>query len=344
MKTIVKVEIVILVVVILMAAGLSMYAAGVFDLFKEPVALDPDPLLKATEPETQPAQMEDPLDAVPAPQPTEPGEAPRETSLGELTRTISADHYFIYDVREDTYLKTKGEKNEKIYPASITKLLTSYVVLQYMKPEDTVAVGDALNLVQWGSSLADLKAGDKLTVAQLIAGMMLPSGNDAAQVAAVAAGRVIAGDKNLSYEKAVAVFVKEMNAQAKALGMKNSHFENPDGWHDSNHYTTMADLVKLSKVVLAEPEITKHTCTAERTVSLAGRKQTWRNSNLLLHSQNESYIPATIGLKTGFTTPAGNCLISAFFEEDRVILIGVFGCPKQTNDRYLDTVALYNSL
>ena len=339
MKTIVKIEIVILAVVILVAAGMTMYAAGVFDLFKEPVILEPDPEIVATEPETQPARIgEDVL-----PQPTEPAVEPKQES-GEVSRTITAKKYFIYDVRTGEYLDTKGGKNEKLYPASITKLLTSYVVLQYMKPEDTVVVGDALNLVQEGSSLANLQRGDKLTVAQLIAGMMLPSGNDAAQVAAVAAGRVIAGDKDLSYEKAVAVFVKEMNEQAEALGMKNSHFENPDGWHHENHYTTMADLVKLSEKVLAEPEITKHTCTAGKTVSLAGRKQTWNNSNLLLHTQNESYIPATIGLKTGFTTPAGNCLISAFFEEDRVILIGVFGCPKQTQDRYLAVEALYNSL
>lgn len=339
MKTIVKIEIVILAVVILVAAGMTMYAAGVFDLLKEPVLQEPDPAIVAIEPETQPAQIGEDI----LPQPTEPAVVPVQSS-GERNRTITAARYFVYDIRERAYLDTKGGKNEKLYPASITKLLTSYVVLQYMKPEDTVVVGDALKLVEEGSSLANLQKGDKLTVAQLIAGMMLPSGNDAAQVAAVAAGRVIAGDDDLQYEKAVAVFVKEMNAQAEALGMENSHFANPDGWHNENHYTTMADLVKLSEKVLAEPEITKHTCLAGSTVSLAGRKQTWYNSNLLLHSQNENYISATIGLKTGFTTPAGNCLISAFFEEDRVILIGVFGCPKQTDDRYLDVAALYNSL
>ena len=337
MKTIVKIEIVLLAVVVLVAAGMTMYTAGVFDLFQEPVIQDPQ--IQVTEPETQPVQIGE--DA--AFEPTEPAVVPVQET-GKLERTITAQKYFIYDTRTGEYLDTKGGKNEKLYPASITKLLTSYVVLQHMKPDDTVVAGDALKLVEEGSSLAWLQTGDKLTVAQLIAGMMLPSGNDAAQVAAVAAGRVIAGDKDLSYEKAVKVFVDEMNDQAEKLGMKNSHFENPDGWHDTNHYTTMADLVKLSEAVLAEPEITKHTCTDSKTVSLAGRKQTWNNSNLLLHSQNKSYIPATIGLKTGFTTPAGNCLISAFFREDRVILIGVFGCPKQTEDRYLDTVALYNSL
>ena len=337
MKTIVKIEIVILALVLLVAAGMTMYTAGVFDLFKEPVVQEPQ--IQVTEPETQPVRIGE--DA--AFEPTEPAAAPvKET--GTLERTITAQKYFIYDTRTGEYLDTKGSKSAKLYPASITKLLTSYVVLQYMEPDDTVVVGDALKLVEEGSSLAWLQSGDKLTVSQLIAGMMLPSGNDAALVAAVAAGRVIAEDKNMGYEKALEVFVEEMNRQAEKLGMKNSHFETPDGWHDTNHYTTMEDLVKLSEAVLAEPEITKHTATDSQTVSLNGRKQTWNNSNLLLHSQNKSYIPATIGLKTGFTTPAGNCLISAFFEQDRVILIGVFGCPKQTEDRYLDTVALYNSL
>lgn len=336
MKTLVKIEIVLLVVVILVAAGMTLYAAGVFDLLKEPEIREPE--LVAVEPETQPARLgEDVL-----PQPTEPAAVP--VGSGTLDREITAKRYFVYDTREETYLDSKGGKSEKLYPASVTKLLSAYVLLQYMEPEETVVVGDAMKLVQPESSLAWLKEGNTITVSQLIAGMMLPSGNDAAQVAAVAAGRVIAKDPKLAYDKAAAVFVKEMNAQAKELGMKNSHFENPDGWHNENHYTTMDDLVKLSKKVLAEPEITKHTSTAEYTITLSGWTQTWKNTNLLLHAQTENYIPSTIGLKTGFTTPAGNCLISAFFEEDRVILIGVFGCPEKTNDRYLDLIALYNSV
>jgi hypothetical protein len=128
---------------------------------------------------------------------------------------VSATRYFAYDLRKDLFLLQKGDGNAKLYPASITKLLTCHVVLQYLDPADKVTVGDAMNLVQFDSSLADLKEGDELTVEQLVAAMMLPSGNDAAQVAAVAAGRAIAGNSGLSYTEAVEAFVKEMENQSK---------------------------------------------------------------------------------------------------------------------------------
>ena len=212
-----------------------------------------------------------------------------------------------------------------------------------MDPEETVEVGDALNLVQPDSSVAKLQEGDELTVSQLIAGMLLPSGNDAAQAIAVATGRKIGGS-NLPYYEAVDVFVEEMNRQAERLGMVNSHFANPDGFHDSDHYTTMDDLVVLCKAILADPVIMGYTSRIEETVEVQGRTLEWENTNILLHSGKDLYHANAMGMKTGYTSRAGNCLISAFFEQDRVILIGVFGCPGFTEDRYYDTVAIYESL
>ena len=330
MKLIVKIEIVLLAVLVLVGAGLILYAEGVFELFHEPVITDWEAA------------------AVPAEVVAEPVSLPEATLPAEekgtpISREITADKYFAYDIREDAYLAKLGDSAEKLYPASITKLLTSYVVLQHMELEETVTAGDALNLVQEDSSLAKLQAGDELTVGQLIAGMMLPSGNDAAQVIAVATGRKIGGS-NLSYHAAVDVFVEEMNRQAQELGMVNSHFANPDGFHDNDHYTTMDDLVVLCKKVLADPVMTGYTSLVEESLEVQGRTLEWENTNILLHSEEELYHANAIGLKTGYTGMAGNCLISAFFEEDRVILIGVFGCPAFTEDRYYDTVAIYDSL
>lgn len=333
MKTIVKIEIAILILVVLVAAGMILVSEGVLYLFVEPVLMErtPEPI------PTDAALL--PEEDAPAPL-AQPEEAPQPE---ESSRAITATRYFVYDLREDAYVDKLGDLDAKLYPASITKLLTAHVVLQHMDPEDTVVVGDALQLVHADSSLAKLKEGDKLTVEQLIAAMMLPSGNDAAQVAAVAAGRAIKGE-SLGYQEAVKAFVAEMNKQAKALGMENSHFVNPDGWHDGNHYTSMDDLVTLSKTVLCNPTILKYTSCAEDTVQMPDRKLEWKNTNFLLHSNGETYIPGTIGLKTGFTNAAGSCLVSAFFMEDRLMLIGVFGCPAYTMDRYLDTVDIYNSL
>ena len=331
MKLIVKIEIIVLVIVVLVGAGMVMAAEGVFELFHEPVI---------AQREAEPIPTDAPTEPVVLPQPVV---LPEPAAAQTITRDITADNYFAYDIRQDTYLAKMGDSAAKLYPASITKLLTSYVVLQHMDPEEFIKVGDALTLVQEDSSVAKLQVGDELTVSQLIAGMMLPSGNDAAQTIAVATGRKLAGS-NLSCGQAVGVFVEEMNRQAELLGMTNSHFENPDGFHHDNHYTTMDDLVVLCKALLADPVMMSYTSMIEETVETNGRTLEWANTNLLLHDGTELYHDNAMGMKTGYTKMAGNCLISAFFEQDRVILIGVFGCPGFTEDRYYDTVAIYESL
>lgn len=343
MKKIVKIEIVVLILVALIAGSMVLISEGVLGLFSEPVVLEKTavPIPQETIAESIPTEPEhtETQQIVP----TEPEQ--EEQSGEETPRVITATHYYVYDVRDAVYLKTLGNVDEKLYPASITKLLSSLVMLKYMEPGENVTVTeDVMLLVQPDSSLAGLMAGDTLTVEQLISAMMLPSGNDAAQVAAVATGRVIAGSQDLDYIDARNVFVKEMNKMARELGMKNSHFENPDGWHHENHYTTMDDLVILCQKVLEVPMILKYTGMPQDVVMMADRNLEWKNTNMLLHEELDTYIPATIGLKTGFTNAAGSCLVSAFFETDRIVLIGVFGCPPYTMDRYLDTVEIYNSI
>lgn len=354
MKTIIKIEIAILVLVLLIGGAMCAISAGVLELFHDPVFAEYKPAPIATDPPAEETVPEETEPVEPAaeeetlPPETEPTVPPTDPETGEPIptepREIAAQKYFVYDVRQGEYLKKVGSETEKLYPASITKLLTCYVVLQHLKPEDTVVAGDALELVPEDSSVADIKEGDKLTVEQLIAAMMMPSGNDAAQIAAVAAGRKIANNNNLVPSSAVEAFMDEMNAQAKALGMENSHFVTPDGFHRDNHYTTMNDLVTLCQKVLAEPVILKYASRATETVQMGDRELEWKNSNMLLHPEWEHHQPNTIGLKTGYTDAAGACLISAFFEEDRLLLIGVFGSTPYTEDRYLDTVDIYNSL
>lgn len=346
MKTIVKIEIAILVVVVLVGAGMVLLSEGLLDWFRDPVVIEQNPVPIATDAATEATDPEEPETEADPAEAEEPVQTQPENIQAEPTepRLLTATKYFAYDIREGEYLQKLGDADERLYPASITKLLSTYVILQHMKPEDTVTVGDAMTLVQEDSSVAGLIEGDSLTVEQLIAAMMLPSGNDAAQVAAAAAGRKMAGDESLPALDAVQVFVKEMNATAKELGLKNSHFENPDGFHHENHYTTMNDLVTLSEIVLAEPVILKYASRATDSVLLPDRTLEWTNTNMLLHPDAETYLPNTIGLKTGYTGEAGSCLMSAFFMEDRLLLIGVFGCPAYTMDRYLDTVAIYNNL
>ena len=343
MKTIIKIEIVILVLALLVGGAMCAISGGVLTLLEEPVVVEYEPLPIPTDAPMEIAEPEVTGPVTFPPQKTSEKTAEKtEKSTG--TTELTAKKYFVYDVRQGEYLQKVGNETEKLYPASITKLLTSYVVLQYLQPDEVIVAGDALDLVPEDSSVAEIKVGDKLTVEQLIEAMMLPSGNDAAQMAAVAAGRRIAQNENLVPTRAVEVFMEEMNAQAKALGMENSNFVTPDGFHRDNHYTTMNDLVTLCQKVLTEPVILKYTSRAKEEVTLSGRTVEWKNTNMLLHKDWKYHMPNTIGLKTGYTDMAGGCLVSAFFEEDRILLIGVFGATPYTEDRYLDTVDIYNSL
>ena len=218
-------------------------------------------------------------------------------------------------------------------------------------------------MVGAGSSVANIKKGDELTVARLVEAMLLPSGNDASYILAAEAGRVICNDPSAGVWYAAAEFVDEMNARAQALGMVGTHFTNPDGYHDDDHYTTYNDLVTIAKLALENPVIMAYTGLSEDTLTVENQTQSavaegetasgettsgedpkerhWENTNLLIHADSKYYCPYAIGLKTGQTPSAGSCLLSAFRVEGKDIIIGVFGCPN-VEDRFADTLQLLN--
>lgn len=258
-------------------------------------------------------------------------------------RQLLAQQYFVYDCNTDSFLVISGQADEQIYPASITKLFTTYVALQYLQPDTEITAGDALSMVAWGSSVAKIKKGDVLTVEQLVEAMLLPSGNDAAYLLACEAGRAIKGNPSLNVNAAVNAFVSQMNAQAEKLGMTGTHFVNPDGIHDSDHYTTFADLAKLGKLALENQTIMKYAAKAKDDVLLHGETVEWKNTNALVDPATPYYCPYAVGLKTGQTPSAGSCLLSAFQMDETELLIGVFGCPKE-EDRFDDTLQLFNEI
>ena len=256
-------------------------------------------------------------------------------------RTIAAAQYFVYDCDTGTFITKAEDVSTKIYPASVTKLFTAYVALQYLDASKTVTAGEVLNKVAAGSSVAEIKKGDALTVEQLVAGMLLPSGNDAAYILAAEAGRAIYG-KSVSTDEAVSRFVKEMNDQAKLLGLTGTNFANPDGIHSDSHYSTYADLAKLGMLVLADPIIMKYAAISSMDVSLSSGSVNWHNTNAIIDPSSEYYCRLCTGLKTGQTPMAGSCLLSAFQYMDRTLIIGVFGC-KEVDDRFPDTLQLFNN-
>ena len=258
-------------------------------------------------------------------------------------RQLLAQQYFVYDCRENAFLVTSGQANERIYPASITKLFTAYVAMQYLQPEDNITAGEALDMVAWGSSVAKIKKGDVLTAQQLVEAMLLPSGNDAAYLLACQAGRAIKENPQLSATSAVQIFMLEMNSQAKALGMTGTHFVNPDGIHDNNHYTTFEDLAILGKLSMKDATVMQYATTPKDQVILHGETIVWKNTNALVDPASPYYCPYAVGLKTGQTPSAGSCLLSAFRMDGQELIIGVFGCPKE-EDRFDDTLQLFNQI
>ena len=170
-------------------------------------------------------------------------------------RELTAQQAFVYDCQTGEFTYLLGQKSDRVYPASITKLFTAYVALQFLEPEQLIEAGGVLDLVGAGSSVAEIEKGNVLSVEMLVEAMLLPSGNDAAYILADAAGKAIREDDTLSASGAVAAFLKEMNGQARALGMSGTQFTNPDGYHSPDHYTTFADLAILSKKVLENSTI-----------------------------------------------------------------------------------------
>ena len=301
-----------------------------------------------------------------------PGETiPEETTAAEETtvvteptwlmhepgRELLAKQYFVYDVNEEKFVTISGAKDEIIYPASVTKLFTCYVALQYLEPEEVLTVGDEMEFVVYGSSVADLREGDKLTVSQLVEAMLLPSGNDAAYVLAVNAGRRILNDQYANFILANTAFMEEMNNQVQKLGMEGTHFANPDGIHSADHYTCFSDLAKLAAMSIKDETIMKNAVIANDTVTFIERGQLvgeydpenenlgdtvkWKNTNELIDPNSKYYCPYATGLKTGQTPYAGSCLLSSFHYEGKTYVIGVFGCPEK-EDRFDDTLQLFN--
>ncbi len=169
-------------------------------------------------------------------------EQPAEVPASKMiSANVDARNVLLLDLTANTVL-FKKESEQKIAPASTTKMLTALTALDYCNEGDDVLVGAEINLIAADASKAWLSSGDRLTVRQLLDALLLPSGNDAAYALAVHAGRKIGGDENLPMEEAVEVFIGAMNKKAADLGAASSNFTSPDGYDDAGQYTTAYDL------------------------------------------------------------------------------------------------------
>ena len=222
----------------------------------------------------------------------------------------------VFDIAGEQVLYSKNAY-EKLYPASITKVMTALIAIKYGDLSDTVTVTDEAMISEAGATLAGLKPGDTLTLEQLLYGLMLPSGNDAGSAIAIhMAGSIDA-------------FADMMNAEAKALGATNTNFVNPHGLSNENHYTTAYDLYLIFNEALKQPKFREVTGTTAYTAQYADGSdnpvtKTWEGGNWYLVGERETPEGLTVfSGKTGTTKAAGYCLIMASKDQQEKEYISV---------------------
>ena len=235
--------------------------------------------------------------------------------------SVSAEAYVLYCVDNGKILNSKNE-NKKMKPASTTKLMTSLIALEESASNDK-QVKFTEEMIAEGSSMY-LKTGEVVKLSDLATGMMMASGNDAANATAIS----VSG----SIEK----FSDRMNERAKLIGMENTNFVTPSGLDDENHYSTAYDMALLMSYALENEDFAKLTSQKSAEVSFiepSSKKTTYSNHNRLL-----SMYEYCTGGKTGYTMSAGRCLVSSA-KKDGLTLICV-----TLNDRndWQDHIDLYN--
>ncbi|MEE7581785.1 MAG: serine hydrolase [Oscillospiraceae bacterium] len=256
---------------------------------------------------------------------------------------LSAQYVYALDSSNGQILFDKNSTS-KCYPASTTKILTSIVAIESINLDTTFTVGNEINLAEEGSSLAYLVQGEEISLKDLLYGLMLPSGNDAAYTIAVNVARILTGNPILTDNEAVTYFVNLMNEKAQEIGMVNSHFEVPDGYHNKNHYVTAQDMMRLL-IYAQRVDILKQVASTQSysTTALTGQEHTWINTNKLLDQNSSYYYEGVNGFKTGFHDDAGNCLIVTANINSREVFLIIM--KSETDDtRYQDATTLLDSI
>lgn len=240
------------------------------------------------------------------------------SNVSELPKTNSR-RYIVYDRISKSMIIGKNEE-VKSAMASTTKIMTTIVILEKTDLNETVTVSAKAGGT--GGSRLGLKRGDKASVKDLLYGLMLRSGNDAA----VALAEHVGGS--------VKEFAELMNEKASELGLTNTHFVTPHGLDDANHYTTALELAKLTDYAMDNETFAKIVGTKSTTIYINNQPRQINNTNELLGVLN-----GVVGVKTGFTNNAGRCLVTETKRNNMDIITIVLGADTK-KDRTKDSVNL----
>jgi len=237
------------------------------------------------------------------------------------------------------------EKNSKavLYPASTTKMLTAIIAIENCNLSDTaVASYSAIHSIPSGYTNANIQIGEELTIEDLLYALMLKSANEAANILA----EHISGS--------VENFASMMNTKAVEIGCTNTHFVNGNGIHDSDHYSTAYDLALIANYAMENTTFRKIVSTTSYTLPASNKypnaDRTFSNTNDLIIPNNNNrannyYYKYATGIKTGFTTPAKNCLVASSNKDGLEFITVVLKSgitADGLSEKFLDTIKLFN--
>ena len=233
--------------------------------------------------------------------------------------------------------KVLYEKNadKRMFPASTTKIMTAIITLENCNLNDVVTVSyNAAMSIPDGYSTAFLQAGEQLTVEQLLQLLLVHSANDAADVLAEYVGGSIES------------FVSMMNTKVHELGLNDTHFTNSYGFHDENHYTTARDLASIMQYCIKNDYFRKFAGSASCAIPATNKygTRTYSSTNSLIIPNSPDYYPyLTVG-KTGYTSQAGDCLVSCGYKDGIELICVVLGgtTVNGTSTRFSETKVLYD--
>lgn len=239
---------------------------------------------------------------------------------------LNAQSAILVRVRTGDILYAKNME-ERMYPASTTKMMTLLLALECGGLDKVVELPASTGKVAPDSSLVPVYPGERMTLRDLLFGLMLRSGNDAANaIAELCAGSVEA-------------FVMRMNARAEQLGMRGTHFTNPHGYHHKDHYSTARDLAVLAVYAMSNPEFAAIATTMSHEMQATARRGVLliRNTSELLNPADPHYFAGAAGIKSGYTSFAGFCYVGSAMRGDEQLIAVILG--SRTRNRGWDDMA-----
>ncbi len=242
------------------------------------------------------------------------------------------------------------EKNahQKIYPASITKILTATLATQYLDMDELYVAGYEINEIPLDSSRANHRVGESILGENLVRGLIIPSGNETANIVAKQVVLEKEERETMEYSQAEQIFMELMNEKAESLGALNSNFTTPHGYHDDNHYSTAYDLALITKYAMNDEIVREISKEQSYIGNGAGDKATedlittdykWYTHNYLIKDGSQYKYEYADGFKTGFTNQAGRC-VAATATKDGVELIAIV-MNSTDPERWIDAEVLF---